>query len=73
VGIHAVGVLCLVRFVILNAPQNEDEGDILGPAGPWSLRAPARLWAVCEYPFHYFVRARAHFVPADITPHYKST
>jgi len=69
----AVGVLCLVRFVILNAPQNEDEGDILGPAGPWSLRAPARLRAVCEHPFHYFVRARAHFVPTDITPHYKST
>jgi len=24
----------------LNAPQIEDEGDIFGPAGPWSLRLP---------------------------------
>jgi len=54
----AIGIFCLFRFVVLNAPQNEDEGDILGPAGPWSLRAPARLRAVFEHPFHYFVRAR---------------
>jgi len=53
-----VGILCLFRFVVLNAPQNEDVGDILGPAGPWSLRAPARLRAVCDHPFHYFVRAK---------------
>lgn len=52
------GFLCLIRFVILNAPQNEDHGDILGPAGPWSLRSPARSRAVCEHPFHYFLRAR---------------
>lgn len=53
----AVGVLCFLRFVTLNAPQMEDEGDILGPAGPWSLRLPVRLRAVCDHPFHYFVRA----------------
>lgn len=53
----AVGVLCFLRFVTLNAPQREDEGDILGPAGPWSLRLPVRLRAVCDHPFHYFVRA----------------
>lgn len=53
----AVGVLCFLRFVTLNAPQKEDEGDILGPAGPWSLRLPVRLRAVCDHPFHYFVRA----------------
>jgi len=52
-----VGVLCVLRFLTLNAPQKEDEGDILGPAGPWSLRPPVRLRAVCEHPFHYFVRA----------------
>ena len=52
-----VGVLCFMRFVTLNAPQREDEGDILGPAGPWSLRLPVRLRAVCDHPFHYFVRA----------------
>ena len=51
------GVLCFLRFVTLNAPQKEDEGDILGPAGPWSLRLPVRLRAVCDHPFHYFVRA----------------
>lgn len=53
----AVGFFCLLRFVTLNAPQKEDEGDILGPAGPWSLRLPVRLRAVCDHPFHYFVRA----------------
>jgi len=59
-----VGIFCFLRFVILNAPQNEDEGDILGPAGPWSLRAPARLRAVFEHPFHYFVRAREPYYPS---------
>ena len=54
----AVGVLCFLRFVTLNAPQQEDEGDILGPAGPWSLRTPVRLRAVCEHPFHCFARAQ---------------
>ena len=53
----AIGVLCFLRFITLNAPQREDEGDILGPAGPWSLRLPVRLRAVCDHPFHYFVRA----------------
>jgi len=53
----AVGVFCLFRFVIVNVPRREDEGDILGPAGPWSLRLPLRLRAVCDHPFHYFVRA----------------
>jgi len=53
----AVGILCFLRFVILNAPRLEDGGDILGPAGPWSLRLPLRLRAVCDHPFHYFVRA----------------
>eukprot|EP00580_Thalassiosira_gravida_P002568 CAMPEP_0201607164 /NCGR_PEP_ID=MMETSP0492-20130828/6375_1 /ASSEMBLY_ACC=CAM_ASM_000837 /TAXON_ID=420259 /ORGANISM="Thalassiosira gravida, Strain GMp14c1" /LENGTH=212 /DNA_ID=CAMNT_0048071711 /DNA_START=234 /DNA_END=873 /DNA_ORIENTATION=- len=53
----AIGILCFLRFVTLNAPQIEDEGDILGPAGPWSLRLPVRLRAVCDHPFHYFVRA----------------
>lgn len=53
----AVGVLCFLRFVTLNAPQKEDEGDILGPAGPWSLRLSVRLRAVCDHPFHYFARA----------------
>jgi hypothetical protein len=57
----AVGILCLLRFVTLNAPQQEDEGDILGPAGPWSLRLPVRLRAVCDHPFHYFVRALPPF------------
>ena len=52
-----VGVLCYARFVALNAPYKEDEGDILGPAGPWSLRLSLRLRAVCDHPFHYFVRA----------------
>jgi len=52
-----VGILCFLRFVTLNVPQMEDEGDILGPAGPWSLRLPVRLRAVCEHPFHYFARA----------------
>lgn len=54
----AVGILCFLRFAILNAPQREDVGDILGPAGPWSLRLPVRLRAVCDHPFHYFVRAQ---------------
>jgi len=54
-----VGVLCFLRFVTLNAPQKEDEGDILGPAGPWSLRPPVRLRAVCNHPYHYFFRAVA--------------
>jgi hypothetical protein len=52
-----VGVLCYARFVTLNVPYKEDEGDILGPAGPWSLRLSLRLRAVCDHPFHYFVRA----------------
>lgn len=52
-----VGLFCFLRFVILNAPHHEDEGDILGPAGPWSLRSAARYRAVCNHPFHYFVRA----------------
>ena len=51
------GVFCFLRFITLNLPQEEDEGDILGPAGPWSLRFPVRLRAVCDHPFHYFVRA----------------
>mmetsp|Transcript_30321 Transcript_30321/g.88664 ORF Transcript_30321/g.88664 Transcript_30321/m.88664 type:complete len:361 (+) Transcript_30321:180-1262(+) len=53
----AIGVLCFARFITLHIPQMEDEGDILGPAGPWSLRLPVRLRAVCDHPFHYFVRA----------------
>jgi len=53
----AVGVLCFLRFVTLNAPHQEDEGDILGPAGSWSLRLPVRLRAVCDHPYHYFFRA----------------
>ena len=53
----SVGVLCFARFVTLNAPYKEDEGDILGAAGPWSLRLSSRLRAVCDHPFHYFVRA----------------
>lgn len=53
----SVGILCYLRFLTLNAPQMEDEGDILGPAGPWSLRLPVRLRAVCDHPFHYFFRA----------------
>ena len=60
----AVGILCFLRFLTLNAPQNEDEGDILGPAGPWSLRPPVRLRAVCNHPFHYFVRALQPFSPS---------
>jgi hypothetical protein len=64
----AVGVFCLLRFVVLNAPQEEDDGDILGAAGPWSLRPRRRLRAIFEHPFHFFVRAR-HTVasprPAD--------
>lgn len=57
----AVGILCYLRFVTLNAPQQEDQGDLLGPAGPWSLRPPARLRAVCEHPFHYFARAQPSY------------
>lgn len=53
----AVGILCLLRFVTVNLPQAEDAGDILGPAGPWSLPFPSRLRAVCNHPFHYFFRA----------------
>ena len=53
----AIGALCFFRFLTLNAPQREDEGDILGPTGPWSLRLSVRLRAVCDHPFHYFVRA----------------
>jgi len=60
-----VGVCCFLRFVTLNAPQEEDEGDILGPAGPWSLRTAARLRAVCEHPFHYFARAQPPFCPGN--------
>jgi len=62
----AVGTLCFARFVTLQIPQKEDEGDILGPAGPWSLRLPVRLRAVCDHPFHYFVRA---LPPASSPPH----
>lgn len=51
-----VGILCFLRFLVLNIPQKEDVGDILGPAGPWSLRLPVRMRAVCNHPFHYFVR-----------------
>jgi hypothetical protein len=69
----AVGIFCFLRFVTLNAPQQEDEGDILGPAGPWSLRTPARLRAVCEHPFHYFCRAQAPSYSTDTKnrPNYK--
>lgn len=52
-----VGVFCFIRFMTLNLPRVEDEGGILGPAGPWSLRLAVRLRAVCDHPFHYFVRA----------------
>jgi hypothetical protein len=52
-----IGILSFFRFITLHIPQKEDEGDILGPAGPWSLRLPVRLRAVTEHPFHYFVRA----------------
>lgn len=58
-----VGVFCFFRFVTLNCPQQEDEGDILGPAGPWSLRTAARLRAVCDHPFHYFCRGQAPYRP----------
>ncbi len=61
-----VGILCFLRFVTLNVPQVEDEGDILGPAGPWSLRSPVRLRAVTEHPFHYFVRATKPFSFTDV-------
>jgi len=57
----AVGVFCFLRFIVLNAPQHEDEGDILGPAGPRSLRVPDRLRTVTNHPFHYFVRSRRPF------------
>lgn len=60
----AVGILCLLRFITLQAPQREDEGDLLGPAGPWSLRWPVRLRAVCDHPFHYFVRALPPSLPS---------
>ena len=69
----AVGICCFLRFVTLNAPQQEDEGDILGPAGPWSLRTAARLRAVCEHPFHYFCRAQApHAAIANAGSRYKN-
>merc|ERR1740129_1704033 len=29
-----IGSLCALRFIVLNAPQEEDDGAILGPAGP---------------------------------------
>mmetsp|Transcript_19364 Transcript_19364/g.21639 ORF Transcript_19364/g.21639 Transcript_19364/m.21639 type:complete len:333 (+) Transcript_19364:79-1077(+) len=64
----AVGILCFLRVVTLNVPRKEDGGDILGPAGPWSLRAPVRLRAVCEHPFHYFVRAQG---PTTLATHKK--
>jgi hypothetical protein len=67
----AVGILCFLRFVTLNAPQQEDEGDILGPAGPWSLRTASRLRAVCEHPFHYFARAQPPYSP-NSTPSRKN-
>ena len=70
----AVGICCFLRFVTLNAPQQEDEGDILGPAGPWSLRTAARLRAVCEHPFHYFCRAQApHPAIANASRRYKKS
>ena len=50
-------ILSAALFVTLNAPSKEDEGDILGPAGPWSLRLPVRLRVITEHPFHYFARA----------------
>lgn len=56
-----IGFLCFLRFVTLNVPQEEDDGDILGPAGIWSLRPPVRLRAICAHPFHYFVRALPPF------------
>lgn len=52
-----VGIVALMRFYIMNLPQREDEGDILGPAGPWSLRLPVRMRTIADHPFHYFVRA----------------
>ena len=52
----AVGVLCFLCFVTLNAPQKEDAGDVLGPTGTWSLRLSVRLRVVCDNPFHYFGR-----------------
>jgi hypothetical protein len=61
----AVGIFCLLRFVVLNAPQEEDEGDILGAAGPWSLRPRRRLRGIFEHPFHFFLRAR----PAMAVPY----
>lgn len=64
----SVGVLCYLRFVTLNVPYKEDEGDILGAAGPWSLRLSLRLRAVCDHPFHYFVRALPPAVPKRKVP-----
>jgi len=58
-----VGVVSWLRFLTLNLPQKEDEGDLIGPAGPWSLRLPGRLRAVCNHPFHYFVRALPPYSP----------
>lgn len=52
----AIGIMCYFRFVTLNAPQPED-GNVLGPAGPWSLRLAVRMRAVTDNPWHYFVRA----------------
>jgi len=59
----AIGVLCFLRFVTLNAPLQEDAGDILGPAGIWSLPPASRLRAVTSNPFHFFVRAQAPYKP----------
>mmetsp|Transcript_19248 Transcript_19248/g.28478 ORF Transcript_19248/g.28478 Transcript_19248/m.28478 type:complete len:392 (+) Transcript_19248:51-1226(+) len=53
-----VGIFCILRFCIQNLPQQQDLGDTIGPAGPWSLPLAARLRAVCDHPFHYFVRAK---------------
>mmetsp|Transcript_2290 Transcript_2290/g.3322 ORF Transcript_2290/g.3322 Transcript_2290/m.3322 type:complete len:347 (+) Transcript_2290:127-1167(+) len=61
-----VGGLSFLRFVILNVPLKEDAGDILGPAGPWSLRLPVRMRAVTDHPFHYFVRATRSPSPSTI-------
>mmetsp|Transcript_29037 Transcript_29037/g.43872 ORF Transcript_29037/g.43872 Transcript_29037/m.43872 type:complete len:370 (-) Transcript_29037:415-1524(-) len=52
----AIGIMCYLRFITLNAPQPED-GNVLGPAGPWSLRLRVRMRAVTNNPWHYFVRA----------------
>lgn len=53
----SVGILCILRFIAQNVPQQDDAGNMLGPAGPWSLNLQGRLRAVCDHPFHFFVRA----------------